>query len=195
MNKKSLQISDFATVGTGLLSRTGIEPTPEGSHFLLQIRDFRQDRQSFDKETVVRISPDNFRKEQELEPGDVLFLAKGANNFGFAVKDLPGPTLAASYFFVIHPRPEVVLPEYLAWVLNLDATKRDLSRYTGYSAHMPVVRRDVLESLRIPLPSLDIQRKIVELDCLMRRQQELLGDLAAKQKSLITKACTKLATC
>ena len=56
---------------------------------------------------------------------------------------------------------------------------------------MPVVRRAVLENLDLPLPPLGTQKKIAELDELMRQEQQLLDKLAQKRKNLISMACLK----
>ena len=54
---------------------------------------------------------------------------------------------------------------------------------------MPVVRRAVLENLDVPVPPEEIQKKIAELDALMRDEQNQLEKLAKKRKDLIAAAC------
>ena len=56
---------------------------------------------------------------------------------------------------------------------------------------MPVVRRSVLENLDVPLPPLETQKKIAELDALMRQEQQLIDKLVQKRKNLIAMACLK----
>ena len=56
---------------------------------------------------------------------------------------------------------------------------------------MPVVRRSVLEHIDVPIPTLDIQKRIAELNALMRDEQELLKKLAEKRIDLIMGACLK----
>ena len=193
MPSETVPIRSLAQIRAGYQTRTGVENRPDGSHVMVQLRDFDEHRTVLTTQNLVRIEPGAINPVQVLMDGDVLFLAKGARNFAFVPSDLPRPALAASYFFILRPGPRI-LPSYLAWFLNLDSTKRVFSQFSGYSAHMPVVRRDVLEDVLVPLPSLNIQTKIIELDGLMRQQQELLGDLARQQKNLITEACIKLAT-
>lgn len=192
MKSEKAIIRDLAQIRAGYQTRKGVQDTPDGSHALLQIRDFNEERTKIDLKNLARVVPGQINEEQVLQDGDVIFLAKGAKNFSYVPKGLPEPALAASYFFILRPGRRVA-PAYLAWFLNLESTKRLLSRYSSTLAHMPVVRRDVLESVEVPLPNLETQRKIVELAALTDEQQQLLTDLAEKQKILATAACLRAA--
>ena len=193
MPSETAKIRDLAQIRAGYQTRKGVKTTPTGSHVLLQIRDFNEERTEIDMSDLARVVPGAINEEQILRDGDVIFLAKGAKNFSFVPVGLPEPALVASYFFILRPGRKVS-PDFLAWFLNLESTKRLLSRLAGKGAHMPVVRRDILESLELPLPPLDTQQKVVELDRLMREQQALFTDLAEKQQTFITAACHQLAT-
>lgn len=186
------QIRSLASIRAGYQTRSGIAEAANGSHFLLQIRDFNESRTAVNLSDLTKIEPGAINPAQVLQDGDVLFLAKGSRNFAHALKAVPALTLAASYFFILRPEA-ALLPEYLAWFLNLESSRRVFTQSTGHAAHMPVVRRDVIESLEIPLPSLQRQQEVVELDRLMRRQQVLLLDLASSQRILFTEACVLLA--
>lgn len=181
-------IKNLAQIRAGYQSRKEVKATPDGSHALLQIRDFNEERTQIDMENLVRIEPGTINTDQVLRDGDVIFLSKGAKNFSFAAKGLPEPSLAASYFFILRPA-KCLAPDYLAWFLNLDTTKNLLRKYATQGAHMPVVRRDVLEDLEIPLPDLGTQRKIVELAALTERQGRLIAALTEKQKTFANAAC------
>lgn len=182
------RIADLAEIRPGYLTRKPVKPRADGTHHLLQIRDFNLERSAAVPGMLIRFTPDAASSLQVLRSGDVVFLARGARNFACALADLPGPTVAASYFFVIHPGPQV-LPGYLAWCLNQPATLRAIARSATSGAHMPVVRRADIESVEIPLPPLSVQNTIVELDSLMREEQSLLRELARKQHELISAVC------
>ena len=184
MSSPTHKLADLAEIRPGYLTRAAVKHDPAGTHCILQIRDFSHDRASASLTDMVRISPESHSSVRPLQPGDVLFLAKGANNFAFAVPDLPAPTLAAAYFFVLRCAP-AIQPEYLAWFLNHDSTRAVLTRLSTKGAHMPIIRRDILETLDIPLPPVTIQQTIVNLDSCRREEQTLLTDLARKQRELI----------
>ncbi len=185
-------IKDLAQVRAGYQTRKEVKSIPTGSHALLQIRDFNDERTRIDLENIVRIEPGAINEDQVLRDGDVIFLSKGSKNFSFAPSSLPEPALAASYFFILRPSHSLS-SDYLAWFLNLESTKDHLRKYATQGAHMSVVRRDVLESLEVPLPDLETQQKIVELATLAERQHALHAELAEKKKMLATAACLNAA--
>lgn len=191
--RPSKQLSELASIRAGYQTRTGIKPVAEGSHFLVQLRDFSPDRATMNTAGLVRVSAGQVGEGQDMREGDVLFLAKGAKNFAHVPVSLPGPSLAASYFFILRPESGV-LPEYLAWFLNLESTRRYLAKRAGSGIHMPVVRRDVLEELEIPTPDRKTQEAVVELDRLSKQQQSLLFKLADAKRTFSTEACRRLST-
>ncbi len=182
------KLGDLADVRAGYLTREAVRNDPEGTHRLLQIRDFSRDRATVNVTDMVRLTPESRSSVCPLQPGDVVFLAKGANNFAAAVSGLPAPTLAASYFFILRPKP-AILSGYLAWFLSHESTRALLTRLATTGAHMPIIRRDVLEALEIPLPPLTTQKAIAALDSLRLQEQALLTDLALKQQELISSVC------
>lgn len=186
------KIHDITSLSIGFQSRGAVEPRPDGSHCLIQIRDFDESRQKLKWKEVSRIVPANVDDSSLLQQGDVIFLYKGSKNFAFAIPELSAPTLAAGYFFVLRPVGKV-LPAYLAWFLNSDQAQRYFRRMATTGAHMPVVRRDDIESMPISVPDMETQKKICEIDELSQIQQSLLAELAEKKRNLATAACMKAA--
>jgi hypothetical protein len=181
------KITDLAAIFTGYQSRKAVEHEAVGTHRLLQIRDFDQERSWVNLDRMIRFSPAISGGDKLLEQGDVVFLGRGQKNFAFALPQIPEPTLAGSYFFVLRPQRMITGP-FLAWYLNQSVAQRHIKRLSTVGAHMPVVTRDMLESLKVPTPDLETQRKIIELDALATRQTELLVELADKKRALATEA-------
>jgi restriction endonuclease S subunit len=57
---------------------------------------------------------------------------------------------------------------------------------------MPVIRRKELERLEIPLPSLETQQWIGELQALKKAEQDLMGNLAKQKEILAEAVCMNL---
>jgi hypothetical protein len=184
----SFRLRDVAEIRAGYLTKKPVIPRPDGTHHLLQIRDFNGDRSAVDTNAMVRFIPDSPASVRPLQTGDVVFLARGSRNFAFAPVDLPVPSVAAGYFFVIHPG-EQALPGYLAWCLNHPDMLRALARSATSGAHMPVVRRADIENVQVPVPPIHVQQAIVHLDGLLHEEQSLLNDLARKRRELISTVC------
>lgn len=181
------RLAEIAQIRPGYLARQTVKSSATGTHYLLQVRDFDHERTALNSTSLIRFSPEPVSSAQPIQPGEILFLARGAKNFACALTDLPTPALAASYFFVIRPKAHV-LPAFLAWSLNQPPTLRALSR-SATSGHMPVIRRADIENILVTVPPLPLQRAIVELDNLMREEQSLLQELAKKKKELISSVC------
>ncbi|MBN1547830.1 MAG: restriction endonuclease subunit S, partial [Syntrophaceae bacterium] len=140
----------------------------------------------------IRFNPVLSRADFILKSGDVIFMARGARNFSVILKVIPNPVLAAACFFIIRVANENVLPDYLCWYLNQIPVERYLIQHSGRGVHMPVVRRSVLENIDVPVPAIEIQKKVVELNALVREEKALLNDLAEKRNELITAACLRV---
>lgn len=183
-----LKIPEIAAVSSGYQSRKTVEHEELGTHFLLQIRDFNPARNRIKADGMIRFTPRPSSRDEPLQPGDVVFLSRGQKNFAFAVSELPGPMLAGSYFFVLRPNSEV-LGSYLAWYLNQPPARHHFKRLATAGAHMPVVTRDVIETLKVPVPDLETQQQVTELNRLAATQEALFTELAKKKRSLADAAC------
>jgi len=186
------KLAQIAQILTGFHARKGVEQEQDGTHRLLQIRDFNSARTSVSYDEMISVSPGEISPKMCLQPGDVVFLAKGVHKFAYAFDELPEPTIASGYFFVVRPSEEV-LPTYLAWYLNQEPALQHYRRYGTSGARMPVVSRDGFGALPVPVPSLSTQKGIIEIDELAQREQSLLARLSEKKKTLATAACLRLA--
>ena len=187
-----MQLKKIANIQSGYISRGKIEPREDGSHFLMQARDVDADRLFYRTGDIVRFSPSLSRKDWVLKTDDVLFMARGTHNYSILIKEIPDRVLAAACFFIVRVTSREVLPDYLFWYLNQATVDRYLRRHSGRGVHMPVVRRAALEQLNIPLPNMEIQKKIVEIEALRMEEANLINRLAEKRKQLITASCMKL---
>lgn len=179
-------------IRTGYLSRTGIREDPGADFCLIQLGDFDPSRTKLNLRDLVRFDPGDLRKDQTIRPGEVLFLAKGVNNFAYLPGPLSTPTLAASYFYVLTPSP-VLLPEYLCWFLNHPHTRRKFDRIAGVGSRMPVVKTSDLADIEIPLPPLADQKQIVRLHAIVHHEAELLDRLKHTRKTFANEITMKIA--
>lgn len=186
-----MELSKLALIESGYHSRGRVEPREDGSHFFLQARDVDGERLTYQTDMLIRFSPDLSHADGSLKKNDILFMARGSRNYSVLLGEIPNPTLAAACFFIVRVSEKKLLPAYLCWYLNQPPVERYLVRHSGRGVHMPVVRRSVLEKLDIPLPTLEIQKTIVELEALRKEEEELINRLADKRKQLITASCLK----
>lgn len=180
-------ISNIAEVQIGYQPKGSVQPNPNGTHRLIQVKDIRDDR-TLNPIDIYRIMPEREPDRYLVTRGDVLFLARGWRNYAVAIQDELQNTLAAGTFYIARIRTVSLLPEYLAWYINQPRTQAILKPRTQ-ATNIPLVTKSVFETLEIDVPPLSVQRAIVELDNLAKKEQALLARLANKRRQLVSAIC------
>jgi len=186
---KNMKLKMMAKIQSGFISRGKIDPRDDGICLLLQAKDVDADQLSYRTDNLVRFSPRLSGKDWYLEPGDILFMARGARNYSVLVDKIPDKVLAAACFFIVRIPNSEIIPEYLWWYLNQAPVEEYLNRFSGRSVHMPVVRRAVLEGIDIPIPPIEVQKQIAVITTLIMKEQVLYKKLAEKREYLMTEIC------
>jgi type I restriction enzyme S subunit len=198
--------TSWKEVRVGLLARMGSGHTPSRSHpewwrdchipwiTTGEVKQVRDDRLEDLYETREKISELGLANSAaELHPRGTVFLCRTASA-GYS--GVMGRDMATSQDFVTWTCGPRLLPHFLLWCLR--AMRPDLlGRLAMGSTHKTIYVPD-LQMLRIPLPPLEEQERIVHtirrqnarVDTLtdkVRRQQELLRE---RRQALITAAVT-----
>ncbi len=185
-----LTIKDIAEIQMGYQFRGKVETDPNGTHKVVQIRDF-DGLLNLRVEGLVTVTPKGDTARYAVSQGDVLFLSRGHRNYAMPIKDRLENTIAASYFFILRIKTDRVLPEYLAWYINQTPAQEYLHNTARRGTHMPLVPLSAFADLVIEVPGIKTQSTIVELSKLMEREQILLDQLQEKRSQLIRDACLK----
>jgi len=183
-------VNEIADIQIGYQSRGRIEPDNEGTHRIIQMKDFDECRQ-------VGISGlTSFRPERDpnryiVNQGDVLFLSRGQKNFACSLIEPITDTVAASYFFILRLKSESILPGYLAWYINQVPAQEFLYSMAKRGSHMPIVPKAAFEVLEISIPPIDTQKTIVEIEKLITKELELGEEISFKRELLARAFCLK----
>lgn len=175
--RTAAKLGSEVSVAAGYPFRGAIPADPAGKVRVLQMRDIGHG--AVDWSAVARVKLDEVARAQLLLPGDVLFVPRGGSFHAAAVDDRvsQAPTVAAPQLFRLRIRSQdVLVPEYLAWILNQPALQRDLAGVAGGTAKLLVRRTDV-EDLLLPLPDRRHQRRLVALQALADREREVFARL------------------
>lgn len=179
-------LSSIATVrmGATLRGRDATRPDPAGSCRLIQIGDLNNDG-TFSNEDFTRIEPnETVNPSLYLRPGDLLFPNRGTRTTAAVLTHTAENILAGAQFFVVTRKSTDVLPEYLAWTLRTtEAARYFASRRKG--TLVQTLQRFHLEEFPVPLPSLAVQKKILELADLEREARLLEIRLATLRATLL----------
>ena len=128
-----------------------------------------------------------------VRSGDVLFRSRSDLNTASAFGDrLEEPAVVMSPLFILRPNPRAILPEFLAWSINQPRAQRHFDRLAR-GTNMRMIPRAVLTDLEIALPRLEVQRGIVALDALARREHALSIRAAEQRQRLCTRILDDLA--
>ncbi|MBK7652444.1 MAG: restriction endonuclease subunit S [Flammeovirgaceae bacterium] len=118
-----------------------------------------------------------------LGNGDILFAAKGLNNYGVVYKTEMGRAVASSSFIIVRVNNDVnVLPEYLAWYLSTDPGVKLFHKQLGTT--IPSISIAKLCELEVTIPSLVQQHRIVQVQQLRNREKQLFQQLEV-QKTIL----------
>lgn len=173
------KLSDIAKLQTGLFAK----PEAMGEVVYLQVRHFDENG-LLRAELYPDLKGNRFTEKHLLKAGDILFAAKGTKNFA-AVYEPHYPTAVASTsFFVIRLQNTQILPGYLGWYLNHPVIINRLKEQAIGSA-TPSISKTVLDDLEIPMPTIQKQKLVMEVQQLMRRECALQEQVRALRENMI----------
>ncbi len=118
-----------------------------------------------------------------LEPGDIVIPARGEHYQAVSFA-LPEPTLASSQLLTLRVTSDTVLPGYLCWALNQPGPQHTL-RNESRGSNIPLLTRQSLGAVQVPLPPLATQQKIIELQQLWEQEQQLTQQLLDNRETLL----------
>lgn len=183
-----LHLKDLATIRSGYLFRSKIEPDPAGQYRVIQVGDITSDAQ-LSNSSLTRVSLPDVKQTQILKAGDVLFISRGLRKQAVAITEPLENTIATSQFFIIHP-DEKVLPEFLAWYINQRPAQRYIEEHsTGTSASL--INLEALRTLPVETPPIETQTRIVEIHQLSLRERELMEAIQNRRRALVEMALLK----
>lgn len=191
-NIMKIKIKDIADIQIGYQFRGKIEVDPNGTHRVIQIRDF-DEFQNLLVGGLYKVTPKYDAARYLVNKGDVLFLARGHRNFAIPLKNSLENTIVASYFFILRLKNENILPEYLAWYIKQFSVQAYLHNIARRGTHMPLVPKSAFEDMPIDIPDIATQRTIIELDNLLEKERSLLYKLQDKRTLFVHAICLKAA--
>jgi len=172
-------IKEIATVRTGVY----LKETPDGEAHYLQVKDFQNNALLL--HTFPTLTINDKVAKYLLSEGDLLFAAKGFANFCAVYRENWGTAVASSSFLVLKIKDKAkILPEYLSWYLNREDILFFFKNITAGNV-MPSISKAMMENLEISIPSVAVQRKIVQLDELCREEEALLEKIKIKRRELV----------
>ena len=176
MQNTSKYLSDLATISAGHPIRDAIRDVPDGDVAVVQIKNVNTET-GVDWPAVAKTKLAGRRGPDWLKPGDVIFSARGHRNVAVCLDQPPGRAVCSPHFFLIRVKDgKSTVPEFLAWQMNLPPAQRYFEQ-SATGSYITSIRRQVLETLPLQIPSLERQRLLVRLADAAKREKHLMERL------------------
>lgn len=188
----SFELGSAVKVQSGYPFRGSIDEFVDGDSLAVQMKDVDSER-GVNWAGVIRTSIGGRKQPDWLKAGDVLFVPKGARFYAVCVDEPPSPAVCSPHFFHLQVVSLAhLLPAYLAWQINQPPFQRQLQQAAEGSSQLSI-RRPVLESLSLSVPSLADQHRIVALAELARQERRALHQLILNREQQLQALAEDLA--
>jgi hypothetical protein len=193
MRNYSRELGSLATITAGHPIRDAVRNVPGGDTAVVQIKNVSADA-GVDWPAVARTTLTGRREPDWLKPGDILFSARGQRNIAVCLNQPPARAVCSPHFFLVRVKDEsLALPEFLAWQMNLPKAQRYFAQ-SATGSYITSIRRQVLETLPVQIPSLDRQRLLVRLAHAAGREKQLIEKLTENRQRELELVARKLLT-
>ena len=172
------KLNNIAVIQTGVFAK--VVPNPNTLYLQQSDFDGNGELRNTTQPTIIVAN-----QKHLLTAGDLLLASKGNNNMCVIVPGIEQKCVASPSFLVIRLHDKsAILPEFVAWYLNLPATQTTLAAQARGTSIMSISKA-TLGELEIPTLSIDRQRRYVELAKLQEREQELYKTIAERRKQIL----------
>ena len=173
-----IKLHNIAVIQTGVFAK--MVPNPNALYLQQSDFDGNGELRSTTQPTIIVAN-----QKHLLTAGDLLLASKGSNNICVIVPDIEQKCVASPSFLVIRLRDKsAILPEFVAWYLNLPTVQNTLAAQARGTSIMSISKA-TLGELEIPIPPIERQKKYIELSKLQKREQELYKAIAKRHKQIL----------
>jgi len=180
----TLPLEKIAIIEPGYPFRGSIKTQKPGDVAVIQMRDASPE-QGLTTTDVAHIALPGKKMPDWLASGDLLFVARGNNNFAVYVDQLSEKTVCTPHFFQIRIKPSItLLPEFLAWQINQTPAQGYFSRLAQGSV-LRNIKKSELAALPIVIPPRETQQKIIAIDRLTKKELQLMEALMDNRRQMM----------
>lgn len=184
-----IALGTLANIQVGYQAKSSIHEDAQGKYRLIQSKNF-DSFHHLQSNNLIAFLPDRKPETYSVSKGDILFQARGVAHFACCIEEDLKDTLAAGSFYILHVKNKDILPQYLAWWLN-QAPAQAYFHSEARGAGISFIAKDTLSLLKIHIPALSVQEKVVKIIRLAEHEQVLLDRLASLRFHLAQAVCIK----
>lgn len=187
-------LGEVATVSTAYPFRSKVDSEEGGDVAVIQMRDINADNaEGLPTSGAIMVRNVGGKYDRHLiGDGDLLFQSRGSRHPVQVIR-VGGPAIAGSGLHLIRVTSASIVPEYLAWWLNHPTSQSRLVTDVARGTYIPFVSKGDLERFQVPVPPVEVQKRVVAVDRLRRRERELRQRLDALSQQLVDSATLRAA--
>jgi len=170
--------------------RSRLELDNKGNVSVIQMKDITENGQ-FDSSNLTRINLNHVEERHLIKIGDIVLRSRGQTNKCALVDKDVGVAVVTAPLLIIRVSSDSVLPAYLYWYINQSTAQNYLTSHSR-GTPVPMISKQVIEQLPVPVPSLECQQKIIDLKEMAEKEQGLLKKLAAKREQYLSQILMQL---
>ena len=175
---KMIKLHNIAVIQTGVFAK--VVPNPNALYLQQSDFDGNGELRNTTQPTIIVAN-----QKHLLAAGDLLLASKGNNNICVIVPEIEQKCVASPSFLVIRLRDKsAILPEFVEWYLNLPTIQTALAAQARGTSIMSISKA-TLGEWEIPIPSIERQKKYIELSKLQKREQQLYAAIAEKRRQIL----------
>lgn len=189
--KKLKSLGDIAAIRSGFTFRGKIEEVVKGNAYVLQIKDFRKSQKSSGSDVIIPSTMPQIHWEARgkavVEPGTVLLPSRGGYYRSAYMDEGEAelPLIASSQFILIKPFHRYVVPAFLSWLLNRPRTQQYMEEIASQGSGISMLSTASAKAIKLQIPSLDTQHKILHLNRLWEQEQQLTQALLDNREAML----------
>lgn len=183
-----MYLKEISTIQTGVFAK----PMEKGKIIYLQAKHF-DDGGNLKFSLQPDLDYDDINKKHLLRKGDIVFAAKGTKNFAACFEYSDRLIVASTSFFVIRLEENFhnkILPDFLVWFLNQQNTQKIL-KGKAIGTSMLSISKVVLEELEVLIPSIEVQKSILQISKLRNNEKELKEKIELLREKQIQQQISK----
>lgn len=190
---QKMKLGALVHIRAGHPFRGAVEAFPEGAVAVVQMKDILSSG-GVDWSSAVRTELVGRKEPDWLSGGDLLFVSRGSRYFAVCLDSPPAPAVCGPHLFHLTVKArELLMPEFLAWVVGQGPVQRQLQQAASGSLQLSVTRQ-ALEALEIPLPPIATQRAVTDLAAAAARERAVLTALIQNRELQLEALASALAS-
>lgn len=119
-----------------------------------------------------------------VKKDDILIQVRGEQYPPTLVNEELRFTAVSSQYYIIRIVNDMILPEYLSLFLEQHSVQNYLRSHSSGTT-IKMIHQDVLANLSLNIPPIEIQKKIIELSKLVKKEAELSYTLINKRSRML----------